>query len=66
MTMWAAVPSETLSLIYHSVEPAGYNAPTAERWEAILNEIGSELDRRRDHRSATGLAAGGPRPEGGV
>jgi hypothetical protein len=43
---WGEVSSDTLSLIYHSVELFMFNFPTAARWHEILREIGNELDRR--------------------
>ena len=58
MNDWSGVTSETLSLIYYSLDfeshSSGrrivwFNQPTWEQWEEILAEIGSEIDRRRDN-----------------
>ncbi len=45
---WSGIDGGTLSLIYHSIEPSNFTAPTARLWEPILDEVGAELDRRCD------------------
>ncbi len=46
MSAWRGCTSESLSLIYHSVEASWFNPRSRVLWEGILAEIGDELDRR--------------------